>query len=243
VKIDAEGMYYRELNDRIHAALKEGAREIVLDNVRGQRYIGAGLDGGVQVVINGMPGNDLAAFMDGAEIVVKGNGQDGVGNTMNAGKVVIDGDVGDVLGYSMRGGQIFVRGNAGYRTGIHMKEFGECRPVVVIGGRAMDYLGEYMAGGILIVLGLDSPDSSPVGEYVGTGMHGGAIYIHGSVEPYQLGREVGVDQIDDSTWAEVEDILSEYSRALSLEGLEFERDDFVRLFPKTTRPYGRLYAY
>ena len=52
-----------------------------------------------------------------------------------------------------------------------------------------------------------------------------------------------VPQDVEGTDAEVEDILCEYSRALNLEGLEFERDDFVRLIPKTTRPYGRLYAY
>jgi len=243
MRIDAEGVYYRELNDRIHQALQEGAQELVLENVRGQRYIGAGLNGGTRLVVNGIPGNDLAAFMNGAEIVVNGNGQDGVGNTMNAGRVVIHGDVGDVLGYSMRGGRIFVQRNAGYRTGIHMKEFGQYRPIIVVGGRAMDYLGEYMAGGLLIVLGLDSGDSSPVGEYVGTGMHGGAIYIRGTVEPHQLGLEVGVDEIDDSAWREIGEVLSDYSRALGLGDLSLGPDEFVRLTPKTTRPYGQLYAY
>jgi len=243
LRIDSEGVHYRELNDRVHAALRGGAREIILDSVRGQRYIGAGLNGRARLVINGVPGNDLAAFMNGANITVNGNAQDGVGNTMNAGTVVIHGDAGDVLGYSMRGGTIFVRGNAGYRTGIHMKEFENCRPVVVVGGKTMDYLGEYMAGGILMVLGLGSKDSSPVTNYVGTGMHGGSIYVRGRVESHQLGQEVGVEKVGDPTWLEIQSILSDYSRALGLEGLEFRRDEFIRLIPKTTRPYGQLYAY
>ena len=46
------------------------------------------------------------------------------------------------------------RGNAGYRVGIHMKAYEDHRPVIVIGGKAGDYLGEYQAGGVLIVLGI-----------------------------------------------------------------------------------------
>lgn len=54
----------------------------------------------------------------------------------------------------MRGGEIYVRGNAGYRAGIHMKAYRDKRPVMVIGGRTGSFLGEYQAGGYIIVLGL-----------------------------------------------------------------------------------------
>ena len=94
MRIDANGVHYRDLNDRIHAAIEGGERRFTLDNVRGQRYIGAGLNNGVHITINGVPGNDLGAFMNGAAVTVHGNGQDGVGITMNAGKVVIHGDAG-----------------------------------------------------------------------------------------------------------------------------------------------------
>ena len=55
----------------------------------------------------------------------------------------------------MRGGEIYVKGNVGWRSGIHMKSYLEKFPVIVIGGKAGDFLGEYMAGGIIILLGLD----------------------------------------------------------------------------------------
>jgi len=242
LRIDAAGIYYRDLNDRIHAAMGNGEREFVLENVRGQRYLGTGLGDGVKITINGVPGNDLGAFMNGAEVIVNGNGQDGVGNTMNAGRIVIRGDAGDVLGHSMRGGHIFVRGDAGYRTGIHMKEYRERFPVLVVGGTVRDYLGEYMAGGILAVLGLNSADGSPVGEFVGTGMHGGVIYIRGGVEPYQLGKEVGPDEIKDQAWQTLERILADYAARVGMPA-EFRREEFIRLLPKSTRPYGKLYAY
>ena len=86
MRIDANGIHYRELNERIHGALQHGERAFDLDNIRGQRSIGAGLNNGARITIHGVPGNDLGAFMNGAILTVNGNGQDGVGNTMNAGK-------------------------------------------------------------------------------------------------------------------------------------------------------------
>ena len=79
----------------------------------------------------------------------------------------------------MRGGKLYIEGNVGYRVGIHMKSYKEQFPVMIIGGRAEDFFGEYMAGGILVLLGLNAgaDDSSIVGNYIGTGMHGGVIYL------------------------------------------------------------------
>lgn len=134
----------RYLRQQLH----EGATEVLLKNVLGQRFIGAGLNKkGVRIFIEGIPGNDLGAFMDGPCLFVYGNAQDCVANTMSAGEVVIYGDAGDVTGYSMRGGRVFVKGDVGYRVGIHMKAWGDRMPVIVIGGKASDFLGEYMAGG------------------------------------------------------------------------------------------------
>ena len=243
MRINADGVHYRDLNSQIHVALEGGENKIAIHNARGQRYIGAGLNDGAQIVIDGVPGNDLGAFMNGAEIVVNGNAQDGVGNTMNAGTIVVHGDAGDILGHAMRGGNIFVRGRVGYRAGIHMKAYRDRFPIVVVGGHAGDYLGEYMAGGMLVVLGSGSDAPSPVGKYVGTGMHGGVIYLRGQVEPYQLGREVGLEQLTDSDWQPLSEVLAEYNGhfGLTLDGLR--ADDFVKLTPQSARPYGKLYAY
>ncbi|MFQ6097661.1 MAG: hypothetical protein ACE5O2_08030 [Armatimonadota bacterium] len=241
--IDANGVHYREVNERIHAALNDGPDSLTIRNVRGQRYIGVGIGNGARLTVCGVPGNDLGAFMNGAEIIVRGNAQDGVGNTMNAGRIVIHGDAGDVVGYAMRGGKIFVRGNVGYRIGIHMKAYGENFPVIVVGGTAKDYAGEYMAGGVLVLLNSGSPNSAPAGDYLGTGMHGGVIYARGRVEACQLGKEVGEDALDESDWAMLKSLLAEYRREFGVDVSQFRRDDFVRLTPRSARPYGRLYAY
>lgn len=244
MKIDAKGMHYKELNRMIAKAIEEGEKTIDLINVNGQRYIARSIREKVQVNIDGVPGNDLAIFLNGATIFTNSNAQDGVANTMNEGKVVIRGDAGDILGYGMRGGKLFIRGNAGYRVGIHMKAFKEKKPVIIVGGTAADFFGEYMAGGIIIVLGLDKRNAQPlVGNYVGTGMHGGVIYIRGEVELHQLGKEVDVYDLDEEDEKELRIHLGEYCKEFNLDLEETMSKKFIKLIPVSHRPYGVLYAY
>ena len=125
--------------------------------------------------------------MDGPEIEVHSNGQDSIGNTMNAGKVIIHGHAGDVIGYAMRGGKIFIKGDVGYRVGIHMKSYKDNVPYIVIGGCASNFFGEYMAGGVMVLLGIGNDGQPVAGDYVGAGMHGGMIYVRGDIDDRYLG--------------------------------------------------------
>lgn len=242
--IDAKDVYYRLLNKRIRDLVEQGETDFELINVNGQRYIGGGITKGVNITINGVPGNDLASFMDGPNIVVMNNAQDAIGNTMNSGKVVVHGNAGDVLGYGMRGGKIFIRGEVGYRVGIHMKSYKDQIPVIIAGEFARDFFGEYMAGGILILLGLNRKKDQPiVGDYCGTGMHGGVMYIRGEVDPYQCGAEVGMAELNADDKTTLERLLAEYCKDLNIDYDMVMKEPFVKLYPKTLRPYGRLYAY
>ncbi|MEW5898578.1 MAG: hypothetical protein AB1652_05300 [Bacillota bacterium] len=244
MQIDARGVHYRDLNQMIKEAAAAGEKEFILDNVNGQRYIGTGISLPVNIVINGVPGNDLAAFMDGPTVAVHANAQDGVANTMNAGTVVVHGSAGDVLGYGMRGGKLYVRGDVGYRVGIHMKEYKRQIPVIIAGGTAGDFLGEYMAGGILILLGLEREQGEPLaGDYLGTGMHGGVIYLRGSVEPHKLGKEVAILELDDGDENILAKFLKEYCDCFGLDYQVVREEPFVKLLPVSSRPYGRLYVY
>ena len=94
---------------------------------------------------------------------------------MNDGEIIIHGNIGDAAGYAMRGGKIYIKGNAGYRAGIHMKEYKEKVPVMIIGGSAGSFLGEYQAGGIIVVLALNT-SGKIVGNFPCTGMHGGKVF-------------------------------------------------------------------
>lgn len=244
VKIDASGIYYRELNAKLREVVRNGTQRIELQNVYGQRYIGTDLDRPVEIDIFGTPGNDLGAFMDGPRIIVHGNAQDGCGNTMNSGEIIVHGHAGDIIGLSARGGKIFVRDDIGYRAGIHMKEYQDKKPVVIIGGTAQDFFGEYMAGGILILLGLNLGEGEyHKAKFIGTGMHGGVIYLRGKVNEYQLGKEVGVAPLDEKDYQILQEFVGEFAAHFGYETGEILEHEFIKLFPRWLRPYGRLYTY
>ena len=253
VEIDVAGQYYKDLNSLLRKLVDgpegEGLEKVVLRNVCGQRYIATDLDRPVEIEIHGTPGNDLAAFMNGQRVVVYGNAQDGLGNTMNAGEVVVHGHAGDILGMSMRGGIIYVRDCVGYRVGIHMKEYLDKVPVLVIGGTAQDFLGEYMAGGRIVVFGLNlAPGEYHHANFMGTGIHNGAIYLRGPIRDYQLGKEVGVVRPGEPLWSQEDhDFLRRcaegYVARFGGSAEEIMRGEFVKLYAKYLRPYGPLYSW
>ena len=141
------------------------------------------------------PGNALGSYLNGAAIELYGNAQDATGDTMNDGNIFIQGSSGDATGYAMRGGVSCIEGNVGYRAGIHMKAYQDKLPVLLVGGNAGSFLGEYQAGGLIIVLGLDQPDGRPpMGNFCGTGMHGGKIFLRCDVRPTGLPAQVSVCQ-------------------------------------------------
>ena len=243
-KIDASGVFYRELNAKLRDMASNGTRKIELQNIYGQRYIGTDLEKPVEIDIFGTPGNDLGAFMDGPRIIVHGNAQDGCGNTMNSGEIIVHGHAGDIIGLSARGGKIFVRDDVGYRAGIHMKEYQDKKPVLVIGGTAQDFLGEYMAGGILILLGLTlKEDERHRANFIGTGMHGGVIYLRGGINDFQLGKEVGIAELDERDYLNLRGFVSEFASHFNYNAEEILKHKFIKLFPLWLRPYGKLYAY
>jgi glutamate synthase domain-containing protein 3 len=244
INIDAGGVYYKDLNARLRDAVSSGTAKIELRNVHGQRYIGTNLNKPVEIEIFGTPGNDLGAFMNGPRIIVHGNAQDGCGNTMNDGEITVHGHAGDIVGLSARGGKIFIREDVGYRAGIHMKEYKEKKPVIIIGGTSQDFFGEYMAGGVLIMLGLNLGEgNSHRAKYIGTGMHGGVIYVRGNIADYQLGREVGVTDLTDKDYDTLRKYVTEFADKFGYNAGEIINQKFTKLYPRWLRPYGRLYAY
>jgi glutamate synthase domain-containing protein 3 len=245
VLIDASNVHYRDLNSRIREALADGVKSLEIVNVNGQRYIGDAVQGDdIAIDIDGVPGNDLGTFMDGPTIRVRGNAQDAVANTMNSGRIIVEGHAGDVLGYGMRGGELFVRGDVGYRVGIHMKAYREQGAVLVVGGAAGDFLCEYMAGGTLIVLGLDlRPGEPPIGEWCAAGMHGGTLYIRGEVDPFRLAAtSVGARPADDEDRRAIRPHVEAFCEAFELDADQLINDDYVRIAPTSHRPYGAKYT-
>jgi len=240
-RINAEGMYYRDLNSLLRAVTCSGAMRIEIRNVCGQRYIGTDLDTDAQIDVYGTPGNDLGAFMSGPKLTIHGNAQDGCGNTMNDGLIVVHGHAGDITGYSMRGGKIFVRDDVGYRAGIHMKEYQNKKPQIVIGGTAQDFLAEYMAGGVVVVLGLNLREGERCSaRFVGTGMHGGVLYTRGDI--MELGEGTKIMKTGKRDLRVIEGLVREFCGYF---GFDFEKVmgmRFQKILPLSKRPYEKLYS-
>lgn len=228
---------YRSLNE----AIRSSCESCTVTDCVGERFIGAGMEN-KSITIEGVPGNALGAYLNGAEISVKGNAQDAVGDTMNAGQIVIDGSVGDAAGYAMRGGEIYVKGNAGYRAGIHMKAYDDMLPVMVIGGRAGSFLGEYQAGGLIVVLGLNEDGKSIVGNFTGTGMHGGKIFLRSRCEGIRFPGQVNVAPAKDEDLAEIRKYAEKFCALFSFDIDEIMDSHFTVITPNSKNPYRQMYV-
>ncbi len=234
--IDATQIDYTALNDAIRTADR-----VQIDHCLGQRFLGAGMSD-KEITINGIPGNALGAYLNGAQITVHGNAQDAVGDTMNDGRILIHGNVGDAPGYAMRGGKIFVKGNAGYRAGIHMKAYREKHPVLVIGGRTGSFLGEYQAGGTIIVLGLHDDGKPIVSNFPGAGMHGGRMFLRSDCQSIRFPKQVSCHRATEADLLEIRPFLEDYCRCFDLDVDRLLNSPFTVVMPNSANPYKQMYV-
>ena len=236
-RVYAEGLEHRELNDAIR-----GIHEpCTVEACCGQRFIAAGMSD-KELTIHGTPGNALGAYLNGGTITVRGNAQDAVGDTMNAGTIVVHGNIGDAAGYAMRGGKIYVRGNAGYRAGIHMKAYQEKVPLMVIGGKAGSFLGEYQAGGVIVVLNLESPREKCVGYFPCTGMHGGKMFLRSTCENVVFPEQVTVHAATEDDLRELRSYVTEYCNIFEFDIDAVLSSPFTVVTPDSRNPYRRMYV-
>ncbi len=242
MSIEAGLERYEKLNETIKAELSKKNKASV-KNVNGQRYIGCALEKGKTIQIYGTPGNDMACYLNGGKVEVFGNCQDAVGNTMNGGEIIVHGHSGDAMGYGMRDGQIFIRDNVACRGGIHMKEFEKMKPVLVIGQSAGSFLGEYMAGGTIVLLGLGLRRGEKIfGTHCASGMHGGKIFVRGSFPKENLSPNIKVVNLNDEDKKELAGLVKKYCKCFNADYDEIMAKPFKKLVPATSRPYANLYT-
>jgi len=260
-------MDYRDLNQKVRKAVKDGYDHITLTNVNGQRFIGAGLTEPVHIEIFGDAGLDLGVFASGPRFTVHGSGEYLLGNTLNNGEIVVYGSSWDITGMGARGGSIFVMGHGGSRIGIHMKEFKDQIPVIVYGGSVKQYCGEYMAGGVIAVLGLDyggaiknpkrpvdaeNIDPKKIRESngvdcivqsdLGAGIHGGVIYVRGEVPDHMLGVYAVKKEFTEEDKKRLEPIVKRYCRLFNTPEELVWSKPFTKIAPFSHRPFGKAYT-
>lgn len=235
--IDASMLDFRQLN----AAIRDCTGDAAVTGCSGQRFIGAGLERG-KLILSGTPGNALGAYLNGARIEVCGNAQDAVGDTMNAGRIVVRGSIGDAAGYAMRGGELYVQGNAGYRAGIHMKAYGDKLPVMVIGGKAGSFLGEYQAGGIIVVLGLTESARPIVSNFPCTGMHGGKLFLRSDCKNILLPKQVIARPASHKDLDGIWTYLHTFCELFGGDCDKLVQQPFTLITPNSSNPYKQLYV-
>ena len=235
--IDAEKIGYKEIND----ILRTEKNQVTINNCLGQRFIATGMSN-KKITVNGVPGNALGSYLNGAEIAVHGNAQDAVGDTMNNGEIVVFGNVGDAAGYAMRGGLIMIKSDAGYRAGIHMKAYKDMVPVMVIGGKAGSFLGEYQAGGIIIVLGLGDDRRNIVGNFPCTGMHGGKMFLRSDCKNISFPKQVTARPATADDLKEISRYIERYSKTFGVDKEKLFDSPFTVVTPDNENPYNQLYV-
>ena len=235
--IDAQKLSYSQIN----TILKEHGGDVQIQNCLGHRFLASGLSEGY-ISIDGIPGNALGAYLNGACIEVNGNAQDAVGDTMNDGTIIVHGSIGDAAGYAMRGGEIFVRGSAGYRAGVHMKAYEDKLPVMVIGGKAGSFLGEYQAGGIIVVLGMSENERPIVSNFPCTGMHGGKLYLRSDCKNLLLPKQVTAHPATAADMAEIECYLRTYCSLFPYRYAQIMQSPFTVITPDSKNPYQQMYV-
>ena len=236
LKINAVDINFKDLNDKV----RKSEEDVEISGALGERFIGAGLSGKT-LKITGTPGNALGAYLNGALIEVFGSAQDAVGDTMNDGKIVVHGNIGDSLGYAMRGGKIFVKGNAGDRAGIHMKAYKEKIPALVIGGSAGSFLGEYQAGGIIIVLGINC-ENNVVGNFPCTGMHGGKMLLRSDCKGINFPKNVHAKPAEKEDLDEFYPYIKEFCDIFGYNLNEILNSGFTVVSPDSNNPYKQMYV-
>jgi glutamate synthase domain-containing protein 3 len=258
-------LYHRELNKKIWKAIRDGYKYIVLKNVNGQRFIGAGIRDDITIEVFGDAGLDLGVFFQGKQIIVHGSSEYLLGNTLNGGELVVYGDSWDITGMGARDGRIFVMGNGGSRVGIHMKEYKDKKPIICYGGKVKQYCGEYMAGGIIVVLGLDFKEAiidpkKPIDRdninptkiknaeepYVQSdlagGIHGGVIYVRGEVPDEYLGVYATKEKADQDDRKVLQPIIERFCELFNCpQDLIWEKE-FTKVRPISSRPFGKHYS-
>lgn len=233
---------YTEVNEDINKEFLS-KNKVTVCEVNGQRYLGCALENGKTLEIEGTAGNDLAFCLSGGKIILQGQGQDAVGNTMGGGEIIIHGHTGDALGYGMRDGQIYVRDSVSCRGGIHMKEFCGMKPVLVIGGGAGSFLGEYMAGGTIVLLGLNLKRGEKLfGTHCASGMHGGKMFVRGSFPKENLSPNIRISTLTPRDRKELEGYVRKYCRYFEADYDGIMKKPFHKLVPETSRPYANLYT-
>ena len=198
----------RDINTTLQVAAKGQANEkYIITNPRGSHAMACGLDGPLDVTIQGSTGYYCAGMNKEAAITVKGSAGPGVAENMMSGTVTIEGDASQYAGATGHGGLLNIKGNASSRCGISMKGI----DIVVHGN--IGHMSAFMAQkGNLVVLG-------NAGDALGDSLYEARLFVRGAV------KSLGADCIEKEMRPEHIEILKEL---LEKAGADAKPEEFKR---------------
>ncbi|MFZ7125132.1 MAG: FAD-dependent oxidoreductase [Desulfobacterales bacterium] len=203
----------RILDERIQDAVANGQRNLEV-RAFGQHNIGGRLwkagSEKVHIRVSGPPGQRLGSFgFPNTVIDVMGPVSDDTG-WLNAGaEITVHGNAGNGTCNGMAQGKVRVAGNVGARSMTMTKRNPRFEPPELwILGSAGDYFGEFMAGGIAVVCGVDPQDARNVlGYRPFVGMVGGRCFFRGPHKGYSE-ADAKMSPISNGDWEWLRDNLS-----------------------------------
>ena len=165
--LDLAHMSVRDVNRLLHET-RQG--NFLIKNPRGLHAIVAGLDGDLNVLIDGHVGYYCAGMNKLASVTINGNAGTGVAENMMSGRVHVKGDVSQSAGATGCGGLLIIDGNASARCAISIRGLN-----LVVKG-SVGHMSAFMAqAGTLVVLG-------DAGEALGDSIYEARLYLRGKVK-------------------------------------------------------------
>jgi methylamine---glutamate N-methyltransferase subunit B len=165
--LDLAQMKLREINQLLHDT-RDG--DFMIRNSRGAHALACGLDGDLNVTIDGHVGYYCAGMNKRASITVNGNAGTGLAENMMSGRVHVKGDASQSAGATGCGGLLVIEGNASARCGIALRGL----DIVVKG--SVGHMSAFMAqAGNIVVLG-------DTGDAFGDSLYEARLFVRGTVQ-------------------------------------------------------------
>lgn len=165
--LDLQAIGLREVNTTLHSAEQ---KQYTITNPMGGHAIACGLQGNLEVTIEGHAGFYCAGMNKDANVTVQGHVGVGVAENMMSGTVRVTGNASQSAGATAHGGLLIIEGDASSRCGISMKGVD-----IVVGGSVGHMSGFMAQAGNLVICG-------DAGEALGDSIYEANIYVRGSVE-------------------------------------------------------------
>nr|MBL0714433.1 pyridine nucleotide-disulfide oxidoreductase [Desulfobacterales bacterium] len=219
---DGERIESRVLEEKIQEAVASGEHNLKILAL-GQHGIGGRLwkagDTKVHVRVEGAPGQRISSMgFANTTIEVHGPASDDTG-WLNAGaEIIVHGHAGNGTANAMAQGTVRVAGNIGARGMTMTKSNPRFRPPELwVLGSVGDYFGEFMAGGIAVICGVDgqTPDNV-LGYRPFVGMVGGKVFFRGPHGGYSQG-DAKLVPIGEEDWQWLQDNLQVFLQRIQRE--------------------------